>query len=386
MKKENGCTQYTVIKVRLHPTAEQADLIEKTFGSCRYLWNKMLTDVQEFYAATDLHYVPTPACYKKEAPFLKEVDSQALCAVHQNLRKAFLDFFRNPSAFQYPKFKTKKAQKDSFTVYCRPYHTGPSIRITESGIQMPKLGVLPANLYRKPPLNASLRFVTVTKTKSGKYFCSITFGCKTKKPAEIVPAPERTLGLNYSLTRFYVDSEGGSPEQPQLAKSSGKLAKMQRKLSRMEHGSKNYEKQLQKVRLQYEHIANQRRDFIHKESRRIANAWDTVCVRNDEMNQLDRLATRGNVLDSGFGSFRECLRYKLARQGKQLLVVDRYYPSTRTCSVCGHVMPEEIPMKRRTWTCPQCGAKLKREANAAKNIKAQGLAQYFSVQEQRESA
>ena len=386
MKKENGCTQYTVIKVRLHPTAEQADLIEKTFGSCRYLWNKMLTDVQEFYAATDLHYVPTPACYKKEAPFLKEVDSQALCAVHQNLRKAFLDFFRNPSAFQYPKFKTKKAQKDSFTVYCRPYHTGPSIRITESGIQMPKLGALPANLYRKPPLNASLRFVTVTKTKSGKYFCSITFSCETKKPAEIVPAPERTLGLNYSLTRFYVDSEGGSPEQPQLARSSGKLAKMQRKLSRMEYGSKNYEEQLQKVRLQYEHIANQRRDFIHKESRRIANAWDTVCVRNDEMNQLDRLATRGNVLDSGFGSFRECLRYKLARQGKQLLVVDRYYPSTRTCSVCGHVMPEEIPMKRRTWTCPQCGAKLKREANAAKNIKAQGLAQYFSVQEQRESA
>ena len=82
MKKETGCTQYTVIKVRLHPTAEQADLIEKTFGSCRYLWNKMLTDVQVFYAATDLHYVPTPACYKKESPFLNEVDNQALCAVH----------------------------------------------------------------------------------------------------------------------------------------------------------------------------------------------------------------------------------------------------------------------------------------------------------------
>ena len=376
MKKETGCTQYTVIKVRLHPTAEQADLIEKTFGSCRYLWNKMLTDVQEFYAATDLHYVPTPACYKKEAPFLKEVDSQALCAVHQNLRKAFLDFFRKPAAFQYPKFKTKKAQKDSFTVYCRPYHTGPSIRITESGIQMPKLGVLPANLYRKPPLNASLRFVTVTKTKSGKYFCSITFGCKTKKPAEIVPAPERTLGLNYSLTRFYVDSEGGSPEQPQLAKSSGKLAKMQRKLSRMEHGSKNYEKQLQKVRLQYEHIANQRRDFIHKESRRIANAWDAVCVREDDLRDLAGIAVQENPAGIGFGAFRECLRYKLAHQGKQLLVVDRYFPSTRLCGQCGRVSAEGISPKLRTWVCPACGARLSREVNAAQNIKAQGLAQY----------
>ena len=373
MKKETGCTQYTVIKVRLHPTAEQADLIEKTFGSCRYLWNKMLTDVQEFYAATDLHYVPTPACYKKEAPFLKEVDSQALCAVHQNLRKAFLDFFRNPAAFQYPKFKTKKAQKDSFTVYCRPYHTGPSIRITESGIQMPKLGALPANLYRKPPLNASLRFVTVTKTKSGKYFCSITFSCETKKPAEIVPAPERTLGLNYSLTRFYVDSEGGSPEQPQLARSSGKLAKMQRKLSRMEYGSKNYEEQLQKVRLQYEHIANQRRDFIHKESRRIANAWDAVCVREDDLTARPR-ALR-DAADTGFGMFRECLRYKLERQGKWYIPVDAAAPIAKTCHVCGGVNEALGPRDRR-WTCPRCGAELVRSVNGAVNLREMGLARF----------
>ncbi|MCI9318177.1 MAG: helix-turn-helix domain-containing protein, partial [Oscillospiraceae bacterium] len=114
-----NAAQYTVIKVRLHPTAEQAVLMEKTFGCCRYLWNRMLSDVQEFYAATDLQYIPTPARYKKEAPFLKEVDSQALCAVHQNLRKTFLDFFRAPNSFGYPQFKTKKARKDSFTVYCR---------------------------------------------------------------------------------------------------------------------------------------------------------------------------------------------------------------------------------------------------------------------------
>ncbi|MBD5133229.1 MAG: helix-turn-helix domain-containing protein, partial [Clostridiales bacterium] len=113
-KKE---TQHTVIKFRLHPTEEQAELIEKTFGCCRWLWNQMLSDVQEFYAATDEHYIPTPARYKKEAPFLKEVDSQPLCTVHQNLRKAFLDFFRAPSRFGCPQFKTKKARKDSFTVY-----------------------------------------------------------------------------------------------------------------------------------------------------------------------------------------------------------------------------------------------------------------------------
>ena len=143
-------SRYTVLKVPAYPTPEQAELMEKTFGCCRYLWNQMLSDVQEFYAATDIHYIPTPARYKKEAPFLKEVDSQALCAVHQSLRKAYLDFFRNPKAFQYPKPKTKKARKDSFTVYCRPYHTGPSLRLTSAGLQMPKLGLLRVKLYRKP--------------------------------------------------------------------------------------------------------------------------------------------------------------------------------------------------------------------------------------------
>ncbi len=111
--------QYTTIKLRLHPTPEQAEQMEKTFGCCRYLWNRMLADTAEFYAATGLQYIPTPAHYKKEAPFLREVDSQPLCTVHQNLRQAFLDFFRNPSAFRHPQFKTKKARRDSFTVYCR---------------------------------------------------------------------------------------------------------------------------------------------------------------------------------------------------------------------------------------------------------------------------
>ena len=108
-------SRYTVFKFRLYPTPEQAELMDKTFHCCRYLWNRMLTDAREFYAATDLQYIPTPAHYKKEAPFLKEVDSQALCTVHQNLRQAYLNFFRNPAAFQCPRFKAKKDRRDAFT-------------------------------------------------------------------------------------------------------------------------------------------------------------------------------------------------------------------------------------------------------------------------------
>ncbi len=103
--------QNTTIKVRLYPTPGQAELMEKTFGCCRWLWNRMLADAREFYAATDEHYIPTPAHYKNEAPFLREVDSQPLCTVHQGLRNAFLDFFRAPKRFGYPQFKTKKARR-----------------------------------------------------------------------------------------------------------------------------------------------------------------------------------------------------------------------------------------------------------------------------------
>ncbi len=301
-------SRYTVFKFRLYPTPEQAELMDKTFHCCRYLWNRMLTDAREFYAATDLQYIPTPAHYKKEAPFLKEVDSQALCTVHQNLRQAYLNFFRNPAAFQYPRFKAKKDRVNSFTVYCRPYRTGPSIYLTGTGIQMPKLGHIRANLHRKPLRWWTLVSAAVSKSRSGKYFCSISFKC-TAKEAEPVP-PVRVLELNYSSARLYVDSEGSSPNPPDQTKSREKLARMQRKLSRMERGSNNYNQQLQKIRLLHEHIANQRKDFLHKESRRIANDWDAVRVKQE--------ALRGE--NAGFGMFLEFLQYKLERQGKQYIV------------------------------------------------------------------
>lgn len=304
--------QYTVFKFHLRPTREQAALMDKTFACCRYLWNKMLTDAREFYAATDLQYIPTPAHYKKEAPFLKEVDSQALCTVHQNLRKAYLDFFRSPGTFGYPRFKTKKAGKDSFTVYCREYRTGPSIRLTGGGLQMPKLGTVEAAVHRRPQSGWTLVSVTVSKSRSGKYDASVVFKYPARQAEPARPDPERTLGLSWSPSCFYVDSEGNIPDLPDLTKAREKLARMQRKLARMERGSNNYSRQLQRLRLLHEHIANQRKDFIHKESRRIANDWDAVCVTARTLTEEH----------DGFGMFRECLRYKLERQGKRYISVD----------------------------------------------------------------
>ena len=188
------------------------------------------------------------------------------------------------------------------------------------------------------------------------------------------------------MSHFYIADSGSMADPPRwLQRSMDKLTKIQKRLSRMEPGSRNYQEMVQKYRLAHEHIANQRRDFIHKESRRIANAWDAVCVRADDLAEMARGPIHGNVLDSGYGMFRECLRYKLARQGKQLIEVERYTPTTRTCSACGMVQ-DSIPYKGKTWICLKCGTVHQRDINAAKNIKAQGLAQYFSQQELRKSA
>lgn len=383
---EGKTVQYTTLKVRLYPTEAQAELFENTFGCCRYIWNHMLADQQRFYLETDRHFIPTPAKYKKDAPFLKEVDNQALTQEYNRLSQAFRVFFKDPGHFGYPNFKKKKTDRDSFTACNHVFESGPTIYTTRDGVRMTKAGIVKAKFSRRPQAWWRLRRVTVEKTRSGKFYCSILYEHEEKTPEPKTPVPQATLGLKYSMGHFYVADSGHRADPPRwLKQSREKLVKLQRRLKRMEPGSKNYWEAVRKYRLLHEHIANQRRDFIHQESSRIANGWDAVCMRADDLAELSRSVKRGNVLESGFGMFRECLRYKLARQGKPLILVGRYGPTTRSCSACGAVQ-DAVSYRRRTWVCPRCGAVHDREVNAAKNIKAQGLAQYFHSQELRESA
>ena len=384
--KDGRQTQFTTLKVRLYPSPEQAELFEKTFGCCRYIWNRMLADEQRFYLETGTHFLPTPAKYKNGAPFLKEVDNQALIQEHNKLSQAFRSFFKNPEHFGYPRFKKKKTDRDSFTACNHDFPSGPTIYTTRDGIRMTKAGIVPAKFSRRPQAWWKLKRITVEKTRTGKYFGCLLYEYTAEEPKAASPSEETTLGLKCSAAHFYVADSGEMADPPHwLRESQEKLKKLQRKLSRLRPGSRNYQEAVQKYRLLHEHIANQRRDFIHKESRRIANAWDAVCVRDDDLGDIKKALTHGAPWDTGYGIFRETLRYKLARQGKPLILVDRYAPTTRTCSDCGLVR-EAVPLKAKTWVCPACGAAHDREINAAKNVKAQGLALYFSMQGRRESA
>ena len=203
------------------------------------------------------------------------------------------------------------------------------------------------------------------------------FEYEEKTPASVTPTADTTLGMNYSLSELYVDSDGNTPGAPRwLHESQEKLAAMQRKLSRMQRGSKNYEEQLQKIRLLHEHIANQRKDFLHKESRRIADSYDAVCVSGLDLRQASQELKLGNVMDSGFGELRTQLAYKLERQGKALITVEKFAPTARTCSHCGKETLDLAP-NARSWICEHCGAELDRGENAAVNLKHFGLRQYL---------
>lgn len=375
LSAKNCVTQYNTIKVRLYPNQEQKELFQKTFGCCRYIWNQMLADHERFYLETDAHFIPTPAKYKKGAPFLKEVDHQALTQEYNKLSQAFHNFFRNPKAFGYPNFKRKKEDRDTFSACNQISGNSATIYITKDAVRMTKAGLVKAKFPCRPRSGWKLTRITVERSKTGKYFGYLLFSCVVHKPKPIQPIKERTIGLKYSLSHFYVADNGFTADPPLwLRRSQEKLSQMQQRLCRMKPGSNNYQEMVQKYRLLHEHIANQRRDFLHKESCRIANEWDAVCVRDDSLTDISQELTGGDVFNSGFGRFREMLGYKLERRGKQLLLVDRYLPTTRICSVCGHETQKLAPKTKR-WICPVCGTEHEKDKNAAVNIKNQGFHQ-----------
>ena len=367
------------IKVQIFPTKEQKALLEKTFGCCRFIWNQMLCDEKRFFDETDKHFVPTPAKYKSVFPFLREVDSLALANVQIDLTKSFAQFFKDPKHYGHPSFKSKKHCRKSYTTNCQYHGDKQTIQLVHKEIRLPKLGIVKANVYRQPMNGWKLKAATVSQSPSGKYFCSLLYEFSVEKPSEVLPMRDTTIGLDYSSPLFYVDQDGQAPGIPHwFRESEDKLALYQKRLSRMEKGSCNYTKQLHKIQVLHEHIANQRKDFAHQESRRIANAYDAVCVEDLNLQNMARSLSLGkSTNDNGFGMFRCFLEYKLQEQGKHLIRLDKWFPSSKTCHQCGYVNAE-LTIADRTWVCPCCGSALKRDQNAALNIRDAGIEQFYT--------
>ncbi|QZT35075.1 transposase [Caldalkalibacillus thermarum TA2.A1] len=359
-------------KFRLYPTKEQEQLLAKTFGCVRFVYNKMLEDRLRIYdtfkgdkEALKKHKFPTPAKYKKDFPWLKEVDSLALANAQLNLQKAFTNFFSGRAGF--PKFKSRKA-KQSYTTNV----VNGNMKLSDGSIKLPKLKWVKFKQHREIPADHTIKSCTITKTKTGKYFISIL----TEYEHQPVPKEvKNVVGLDFSMNTLYVDSEGKRANYPRFYRQAlEKLARAQRVLSRRRKGSNRWHKQRLKVAKLHEKIANQRKDFLHKESHQLAKRYDCVVIEDLNMKGMSQALHFGqSVHDNGWGLFTTFLQYKLEEQGKKLIKIDKWFPSSKTCSCCGQAK-ESLSLSERLFRCA-CGFVVDRDINAAINIHKEGLKQ-----------
>ena len=352
-------------KFRLYPDNGQRVLLAKTFGSCRFIYNRMLADKIAHYEATKKSLRTTPALYKIEFPWLREVDSLALANEQLHLETAYKNFFRDKS-IGFPNFKSKHKGNNSYTTNL----VNGNIVLAGGYLKLPKLGMVRIRQHRQIPGDFRLKSVTVSLAPSGRYFASLLYEYDLRVTNV---SPVDVIGLDFSMGGLYVDDSGCCPAFPRpYRQAQAKLAQEQRKLSKRKKGGSNYRKQKLKVAKLHEHVANQRKDFLHKQSRRIANAYDAVCIEDLNMKGMSQTLNFGkSVADNGWGMFVNMLDYKLAEQGKRLIKVDKWFPSSKMCSACGEIK-DELPLSERTYVCG-CGLICGRDLNAAINIRNEGL-------------
>ena len=359
-------------EIRIYPNAAQRELAERTFGCCRWACSRCLETRKAEYEKTGR----SPSVYqlqklvtawkRTDAPWLAEVDSHALQQAAVNLGRAFDGFFRRCRAGGkpgYPRFKSKRDTRQS-------YRTNWGISVPDARhIKLPKLGLVKARISR--PVKGRIVSATIKRVPSGKYFCVL---CCTDCPEpEAAPGAIAVLGIDAGVHDLMARSDGVKTANPKaLARGERKLAREQRRLSRKRKGSKRREKQKRKVALVHERIANQRKDAIHKATTEAVRESQAIAVEDLDVRGMEknrRLAK--SVSDASMSEMARQLEYKCAWHGRGFVKVGRFYPSSKTCSTCGHVL-DELPLSVRAWTCPVCGCRHDRDLNAAVNIAREG--------------
>lgn len=361
-------------KYRIYPNKKQQEQIQKTFGCVRFVYNYYLNKRKEMYENDKITFTYNMCCkdltkLKKQYEWLGEPDNSSLQKSIEDLDFAYQNFFKKHT--EYPKFKSKKNRHKSYRTSYLPTTAGGNIRLENKYIKLPKLGWVKVRDKQIPQgriLNA-----TISQEPNGHYYCSL---CCTDVEFEQYPKTNKNIGIDLGLVDFAIFSDGIKIENPRFyEQSEKKLAKLQRKLSRKTIGSSRWNKARIKVAKLQKHIANQRTDFLQKLTTTIIGNYDVIAIEDLDVKSMKGTNSKirnKRVGDVSWSEFRKMLTYKSQWYGKELSVIDRYYPSSQICHCCGYregKKSEDI----RNWICTNCHSELDRDINAAINILNEGM-------------
>ena len=338
----------------MYPNVKQAQKLNKTFGCVRFMWNQ---SVASFKEKLDVNLNALKELY----PFLNEIS----CATLQQKQRDFIEFkkqFFNKTRkvkIEKPQFK-KKGQNDSFRL------PNQKVKVLDNKIQLEKIGKISYVKDRGLPIDCKLLSITVSKNSSGQYFASVLVECLVEE----LPKTNQSVGIDLGLKSFVITSDGKEfDSNKKFRESQSKLRIAQKHLSRKVKGSSRFKKCKRQVAKIHQKIANQRSHYLHQITNEIVNNYDTIVI--EDLNVKGMVKNRKlskSISDASFSAFRQQLAYKCAWYGKKLIVADRFFASSKTCSGCGTVK-KDLTLSQRTYNCEACGIVLDRDFNAALNLK-----------------
>ncbi len=371
------------LKVRIYPNKEQAVQINKTLGCSRAIYNMMLHERITFYEENKddrrkvyEHRYKTEKQYKEELEWLKGVDSQALQQARMDLSNAYSNFFKSLKGSRkgkkvgFPKYKKKKTGSSYRSCIV---NNNIKIDFRNRKLQLPKVGKINFRDHRTS-FEGKIKSITVSRTTTGKYFASLLFEYEKEIEKKTVKDPNKVIGLDMSLERFYVDHKGKSPDYKRNTRKCAKqLAVTQCRMSKKKKGSQNWIKAKHRVVTIHEKITNSRKDFNRKLATELVNKYDAICIETLSLKSMSRALKLGkSVHDLGYAGFVSRLKQKAKETGTHIIQADRWFASSKMCNVCGY-KNKDLLLHERSWTCLNCQTTHDRDVNAGINLRNVGL-------------